>query len=979
MFLSAADKNPALWQRIENTYDELIDLSEAQQSAALDIIDDLVLRTEVAALLISNRKIGNFLVPKLSAESLLEEAPLACGTRIGAWRLLSLLGRGGMGAVYRAERADGLYQQQVALKLARIEAVSHSGQFHNERQILATLEHPGIARLIDGGFTADRCPYMVMELVEGLDFIRYCRETSLGLRQRLALFMQVCEAVGYAHEHRVIHRDIKPRNILVTSQVRVKLLDFGIAKLLDAGNLASSGQTGSLMTPDYAAPEQLEGQPVTPATDVFALGVLLYELLTDRLPWNLHELPLPAALQRMLQSNARRPSEIAAEANAPPVPAQLLRGDLDAIVLKALRQEPRERYGSATELWDDVQRHLSVEPVRARGGARSYRIRKFARRYRVVLLFTAALFIALMANGLTISGFFKPGDGSEDRSAFSTTDSKSIAVLPFANLSADKDNAYFVEGIREEVLTRLTRIETLKVISRNSTQSYASDPDNPAEIAKQLGVANILEGRVQKAGDSIRINVRLIKAEDDSQLWAETFDRKLDNVLDVESEVATTIANVLSIKISEAEKAELAERPTQNTDAYDDYLRGVALFSRPDPTMDDLHGAANSLQTATQLDPDFALAWLMLARVNSAIFMGSGSVNSPTLRAAAQMPLENALRLRPDLPEIQLTQAYYVYQVERDYPRARQILQQILLKSPNNPEALFAQALIARRLGNWDESIADFNKSIELDPRDPEAIMVAAHTHLTMRQPALALKRADQVLDMVPGDPSAIVVKALTYQSMGQLDRAEAVLATVNPEQASDVFNDALAYQRLLQHRYAEGLEFMQSPRMKIHPGPSFYYYFTLGEFQRLSGDTTAARVSYQQELEQTQKAAKELPGNARRLLYLALAHAKLGNRDAAVDYSRKVIALVPSSEDALSGPYLEEILARIQAGFGEKEAAIAGLTHLLSVPYCDDYSPVTPALLRLDPAWDNLRDDPRFQKLIAADNEVALQTQAQP
>jgi serine/threonine-protein kinase len=323
---------------------------------------------------------------------------LAPGTVIGAYRVLEPIGRGGMGEVYRAERADGQFDQQVALKLIRREAVDQIERFHDERRLLAQLDHPGIARLFDGGVADDGRPYMVMEWVEGQPITIWCRDHQTDLRQRLDVFQQVCEAVAYAHRNLLVHRDLKPGNVLVNAEGRAKLLDFGVAKLLTVADLAQ--QTQAPVTPAYAAPEQLSHAPVTTAADVYALGLLLFELLTGERPFHRPQMSLPVLIERQLREAAPAPSAVAAKQSASPIPARQLRGDLDAIVAKTLRKEPEHRYETVAALQADLQRHLHEEPVAARRGARGYVLGRFLLRYRWAVAGVTALILTLAA-GLT--------------------------------------------------------------------------------------------------------------------------------------------------------------------------------------------------------------------------------------------------------------------------------------------------------------------------------------------------------------------------------------------------------------------------------------------------------------------------------------------------------------------------------------------------------------------------------------------------
>jgi eukaryotic-like serine/threonine-protein kinase len=363
---------------------------------------DPELRMELESLLGTSEATSGFLdepvrVPYGTAA--IASEPLAMGSRLGAWRILRLIGYGGMGEVYEAERADAPFEQRAALKLTNRQATNLLARFNRERRILARLDHPGIARLLDGGVAPDGRPYAAMEYVEGLCITESCRSTQADLRARLAMFLQVCDAVSHAHRNLVVHRDIKPANVLVDSEGRVRLLDFGIAKALDAGlgGDVPLGATTALLTPDYAAPEQLAGDPVTTATDVYALGVLLFELLTGRRPWAIQGQPFARALNTLLHQPAPRMSELAAATTDSPISARLLQGDLDAIVAKCLRQEPQNRYVVVEALVEDLRRFLDGRAVLARAGSTGYRMGRFIRRHRLPVAAGAAVVLALAA------------------------------------------------------------------------------------------------------------------------------------------------------------------------------------------------------------------------------------------------------------------------------------------------------------------------------------------------------------------------------------------------------------------------------------------------------------------------------------------------------------------------------------------------------------------------------------------------------
>jgi predicted Ser/Thr protein kinase len=400
-----APLSPAQRVRVDELLDDLFDLPEGERLANLRArrVEDSAVVAEVESLLRSASASGGFLSmsPKPAADPLPDDT---LGLRLGAWRITRLIGRGGMGEVYEAARADGNFEQRVAIKLLQREAAAQMERFQAERQILARLEHPGIARLYDGGVTEDGRPYMAMEFVEGRPITEFCQINHATFEQRLALFVQVCDAVAYAHRNLVVHRDLKPSNILVTPTGAVKLLDFGIAKLLDAQRARVTQAAAAPMTPICAAPEQLTGGAITTATDVYALGLLLFELLSGTHPWIGSDTPVLQAMRTVLQKPAPSVSRTAEAQPNPPVPARLIRGDLDAIVAKALRKEPGDRYATVNGIKLDVERAMRGEPVEAREGAHLYVISRTLRRYRWAAAGIAAVIVSL-AVGLGVAAW----------------------------------------------------------------------------------------------------------------------------------------------------------------------------------------------------------------------------------------------------------------------------------------------------------------------------------------------------------------------------------------------------------------------------------------------------------------------------------------------------------------------------------------------------------------------------------------------
>jgi TolB-like protein/regulator of sirC expression with transglutaminase-like and TPR domain len=552
---------------------------------------------------------------------------------------------------------------------------------------------------------------------------------------------------------------------------------------------------------------------------------------------------------------------------------------------------------------------------------------------------------------------------------------KSIAVLPLENLSGDPDNAYFAEGIHEEILTRLASIADLKVISRSSTQQYQSKPRNLREIAKQLGVANILEGSVQKAADQVRVNVQLVNAQTDSHLWANTYDRKLTDIFSVESEIAKGIADSLQAKLTGREEQALAVKPTNNPEAYDAYLRGLAFQARIrypiSSYSSELEKASGFYERAVQLDPNFAFAWARLCRADAALYFLRTVASSVTRGDAANRALENAQRLESNSPETLLALGHYQYWVLRDYERAKMTFRRVSKMLPGSSEVPRALGSIARREGHWDESVAYFEQALTLDPRNAELLVDAAWTYATLQQFPAALKLYDRALDLTPNDEYAMAAKASMYQAQGNLEEAARFLSEINWQTPNEETFYTKVRQLRLERNYSQAVRLLQARLAQFHFGNAYQKacaQLELAFMQRPAGDTAGAKVSAEQALNTLEQLYRDQqPDNTNLAAALAQAYAAMGEKDSALKVMERAIMLRPSAKDRVSGPILEENLAFIQTAFGENSHAISTLTQLLQTPqHSGAYgpAPITPALLRLDPIWDPLRADPAFQKL---------------
>ena len=587
-------------------------------------------------------------------------------------------------------------------------------------------------------------------------------------------------------------------------------------------------------------------------------------------------------------------------------------------------------------------------------------------RMRWAAITTALLTVAAIVGGIALF--------SRHRAQMTlTAPEKSIAVLPFENLSEDKANAYFAEGIQDEILTRLSKIADLKVISRTSTQHYKSAPKNLPEIAKQLGVANILEGSVQKSGDSVRVNVQLIKAATDSHLWADTFDRKVIDVFFVESEVARAIAEQLRVHLTGREQQVIAAKPTENMEAYDAYLRGLAYNLKTATTPANSLGAQKYLREAVRLDPKFALAWALLSYVDARGYLQLTLQPTTALREEARQAAETALTLQPNLGEALMAMGYYRYACLKDYDTAGRYLEQARQALPSNSRIPESLAYLERRRNQWDRSESYFNEAERLDPRNVSLLTQHAQSYICLRRFPEALRKLDQVLDIVPDDLDTLVQKASIAQAEGDLPQAAMLLALLHPAANNPGALETQVYQAILE-RHPEQI----IPRLKeilTEPDPALGYYngelrFWLGWAQEVGGDHAAAQEAWRQARGELESFLKEQPENFVVIGDLALVCMCLGDKSAALALAESAQRIIPLEKDALHGPIPIEILARVATGTGEFDRAVAALQKLLSIPSTGPLAsnaPITPALLRLDPMFDPLRKDPRFEKLAAS------------
>jgi serine/threonine protein kinase/TolB-like protein/Flp pilus assembly protein TadD len=858
----------------------------------------------------------------------------------GDYEVLEEIGHGGQGVVYRARQKS--LNRHVALKvigLAHWATEAHVKRFRLEAEAAARLNHPCIVPIYEVGERDGAC-YFSMGLVDGGQLDSVAKREPIPIRHAAELIAKLARTVHYAHERGILHRDIKPGNILLDANGEPHLTDFGLARLVETESTVTRTME-VLGTPSYMAPEQAVGNNarVTGATDVYGLGAVLYQLLTGQPPFaggTSYE-----TIRLLLDTEPRQPRLLNPKVDR----------DLNTICLKCLEKDPRRRYSSALALAEDLERWLKHEPIRARRTGIFNRGRKWVRRNPTSALLVASLVALAAAIGAMIW----------TSELVQRPRATGIAVLPFENLSDDKENAFFADGFHDDVLTKLAKIADLKVISRTSVMQYRGKR-NMRQIGDELRVSHVLEGSVRKTGTRLHMNAQLIDTRTDTHVWAEQYDRDLTDVFGIQSELAQQVANQLRSKLSPAERAVIAERPTADLVAYAFYTKAKEI-----DIWNDWEGADKSrdrkvelLEKATQRDPNFALAYCALAKAQTDLFSG----DRKRLELAKKAALA-ALRVRPDLAEAHLELArYYFY--AGDFDRAGDELTIARRTLPNNAEALKIGAQIDRRQNRWDASLAKFQKASELDPRNIEVAWHLGQIYFYMRRyreleqfmkenaarplegPLTQLVLAE--VKLAQGDPVAaqalLEQVPLDFSPTSEIwdtrfkvalyprdyDAAIRVIAATPTKWANDAFNG-------------------QRPES-----------WADGQIARARGDKQKALAIFAAARKKVDATWGDKPKDELYLALLARLDAALGRKEDAIREAQRAVNLMPIAKDSLNGPALVANLALVYAWTGEHERALEQLEIIAKIPAGPSYGD-----LRFNPCWDDLRGDPRFDKIVAA------------
>ena len=818
--------NAEQWQKVEAIVQTALDIeamAERNRFVLESCAGDEQLQSEVERLLVASDDADSFIeYPAWTAGNLLdsvarknifdsfdehiehdgdlyEQADDFFGRKIGVFELKKELGRGGMGAVYLAERVSGEFSQKVAVKLIKrgMDTDFIVKRFRGERQILASLNHPNIALLIDGGTTDDGLPYFVMEYVPGNPLYHFCDERKLKITERLNLFRRICEAVDAAHQIKVVHRDLKPSNILVKSDGTPKLLDFGIAKILDpelaAATLEPTATAMRMMTPEYASPEQVSGLPVTFASDIYSLGVVLYELLTGHRPYRFKSRASYEIARVICEEEPMRPSTgVSREDNLLPTGAgkvvtlsdifllrgmadieslqKELSGEIEKVILKCLRKNPSERYQSAAELTEDITRCLSGDAVRAETltptteskttevlppSEKGTFFRNAKYKFGV-----AAIFAILILGVLAFVFVFKSEKNNSQIESYSQqTPRRSVAILPFKNETSNPENDFLADGLSENLINRLSYLPEIKVMSRSAAFKYKGTQLAPEQAGKEMNVAAVLSGKLSKKADKIAIFLELIDVSDGSQIWSFQYGGKESELIFLQNKMASDVAAQFKIGKASEQTPIISRGYTETPEAFEYYLKGE--FERQKATTEGNRKSIEFYRRALELDPHYALAYQGLA-LSCRLAPAYRTLESQEAYPLAKEAAMKALAIDPTLGSAYLPLASIKFAYDWDFAGAESEYRQAIRLAPNNPETHSSYATFLTAMGRTEEALNELKIAQQFDP---QSLSFSANIAWTLYIAGRFDEAEAQLKEVLRRDPNY----ARAYMTLGEI------------------------------------------------------------------------------------------------------------------------------------------------------------------------------------------------------------------
>jgi TolB-like protein len=886
------------------------------------------------------------------SEAHVDPAPSPMAMDFGDYELLEQIGRGGQGVVFRARQKS--LNRTVALKvisLGQWASKAHLRRFRLEAEAAAKLEHPGIVPIHEVGERDGSC-YFSMKFIEGGQLDEVARREPMPIRRAVEIIAKVARTVHYAHEHGILHRDIKPGNILLDAKGEPHLTDFGLARLVESES--SVTQTLDILgTPSYMAPEQAMGNnaTVSSATDVYGLGAVFYQLLTGQPPFAggaTYE-----TIKLLLDTEPKQPRLINPKIDR----------DLSTICLKCLEKDPKRRYSSALALGEDLERWLKHEPIQARHIGVFTLGRKWVQRNPSSALLAACLVTLAAAAGWIV---WK----SELIGHPVTT---GIAVLPFENLGEQKEQTAFADGVQDDLLTKLAKIGDLKVISRNSVMEYRGKR-NVRQIGDALRVSHVLEGSARRSGDRVHLNAQLIDTRTDTHVWAEEYDRDLKDLFAIQSEIAQKVAGHLHAKLSASEKASVEEKPTQDLAAYDFYVRALSIIYNaqvPQGPSVNLSEAVDLLNKAVARDPNFFQAYCQLAFAHDLVYQGvyQGDIDhTPARLAMAQSAIDSAFRLRPDSGEAHLALAWHLFGGYSDYERARAELAFAQQSLPNNPQVYQLAGSMDCNQRRYADAIHNLERACDLDPRNLPYLISLGSTYAFLHDYDEWARIMDRIVaynpDLRPGRIFRAHVELARRADTRPLRAEIEKILTNEPGSEKDPFVVGQRYTLALYDRdwdAAGSLAAALSQKTSlVWIFPELGRDFWVGMVARLKGDETSARAAFMRARAQQEEELRVHPDNAVLLAELGLIDAGLGRKEEALNEGRRAIELEPNAKDEFTESTM--CFATICAWTGERELALGQLEAFIKTPGEHTYGN-----LRLSPLWDPLRGDPRFEKIVAS------------
>ncbi len=869
---------------------------------------------------------------------------LSVGDQVGRYEILEHLGGGGMGVVYKAR--DLRLKRTVALKFLPPEWSRDPGareRFMREARAASALDHPNICTVYEVDETEEGRLFIAMAFCEGETLKKRIERGPLPIGEAVILAIQIAEGLQRAHEEGIVHRDIKPANVIVTERGEVRIVDFGLAKLAGEFGLTQAGAT--VGTPQYMSPEQARGEDIGPATDIWSLGVVLFELAAGVVPFRGES--SDAVINSIRHDPPPRLCDL--RPDGPPM--------LERIVGQTLEKEPAKRYASIEGMINDLR---SLEVALSEGSEKTEILRadSSTRRRLVVAVPIAGIALLAVVALLLWQVRTTPSPAPADEGL------KRIVVLPFENLGPPEDE-YFAAGMTEEITSRLAAVSGLQVISRTSARAYAGTTKKIREIGQELDVGYVVEGTVRwnrgAAGlGRVRITPQLIRVADDSHLWSERYDRLLEDVFAIQSDIASQVIDRLQTTLLEPELRAIEARPTENMEAYQAYLLAVQYWWSGEREQN-ARMMVEVLERAVKLDPEFAPAHALLSQAHAQFYHYRYDFTDER-REKARRSAERALELQPELAEAHLALGFYQYWCHRDYDAA---LAEIVIAEqgrPNDADVLTLKWAVFRRMARWQEALDTLERAAKLDPRGYLTLYEWGATLTAVRQYARAEERLNRAIAVAPDWPDAYYYAALNYLMWdGATDRARRLLLDVSTSE-----DPRLVYLTLLFHYYDRDFEALIAEiaelRDDVIPLQETYVPTELLRCVALaaSGDRGRALPSCESAVSLLTGELELRPYDHRLYSALGHAHAILGHDVAAVTAAERAVEMWPVSKDAFDGTFPAIALAKVYARVGEYDRAIDQLEELLSIP-CRISAP----LLRLDPAWDPLRDHPRFQEIL--------------